>query len=58
MEVREPPASYSAYRILPEEAPRYEIIGGNGLLTPLPGRHHQIVSANLEFWTSGGYLLV
>lgn len=49
MEVREPPASYGEYRDLPDDAPRYEIIGGVGYLTPSPGGRHQIVSANLQY---------
>ena len=47
MEVREPPATYIAYRALPEDAPRYEIIAGAGSLTPSPNRYHQLVSARL-----------
>jgi len=49
VEVREPPVSYSEYRDLPDDAPRYEIIGGVGYLTPSPGGRHQIVSANLQY---------
>lgn len=47
MEIREPPATYSAYRLLPEGAPRYQIVGGVPHLTPSPGRVHQKVSAAL-----------
>ncbi|MGQ9779127.1 MAG: Uma2 family endonuclease [Bacillota bacterium] len=50
MEVREPPASYTEYCRLPEDAPRYEIIKGVGYLTPSPGARHQMVRANLGFF--------
>ncbi|MGE5552059.1 MAG: Uma2 family endonuclease [Bacteroidota bacterium] len=47
MEVHEPPATYAEYRLLPEDAPRYEIIEGVGYLSPSPGGRHQRVSANV-----------
>ena len=49
LEVREPPATYAEYRLLPEDAPRYEILEGVGYLAPSPGGRHQKISANLEF---------
>ena len=48
MEVHEPPATYTAYCLLPEDAPRYEILEGVGFLTPSPGGRHQKVSRNIE----------
>lgn len=48
MEVREPPATYSEYVLLPEDGPRYEILGGVGRMTPAPGVGHQIISANIQ----------
>lgn len=49
MEVREPPATYAEYRRLPADAPRYEIIGGVGTLTPASSIRHQIVVENLHY---------
>ena len=49
MEVREPPASYAEYMRMPEDGPRYEIIGGVGVLTPAPGSRHQIVVENIHY---------
>ena len=48
MEVREPPATYTAYCLLPDETPRYEILEGVGYLTPASGGRHQKVSANIQ----------
>ena len=52
MEAREPPATYSEYSLLPEDGPRYEIIGGAGVLTPAPGIRHQIVVENIHYLLS------
>jgi len=48
LEVREPPSTYAEYCLLPEDAPRYEILEGVGYLTPAPGGRHHKVSINLE----------
>lgn len=47
MEVREPPTTYTEYCLLPEDAPRYEILEGVGYLTPSPGGRHQKISGNI-----------
>lgn len=47
MEVHEPPATYEQYRLLPEDAPRYEILEGVGYLAPAPGGRHQKISLNI-----------
>ena len=50
MEFREPPATYAEYLLVPEDGPRYEIIGGVGSLTPAPDSRHQTIVDNLHFY--------
>lgn len=41
--------SYAEYRALPEDGNRYEVIGGELLMTAAPFLNHQRVSKNLQF---------
>lgn len=44
--------TYEDYRQLPEGAP-YQLIGGELVMTPVPGTYHQIVSMKLELQLAG-----
>jgi len=41
--------SYEEYRALPDDGNRYEVIGGELLMTAAPLVDHQNISANLQF---------
>lgn len=39
--------TYDDYHNLPDDGKRYEIIGGELLMTPAPGTNHQKISRNI-----------